>query len=570
MTRSVGWAIWLGLLVFLWQLPVAPELQAADSVDALEDFDFVQAAETAWNKDETSTALAMLDAAVDLDPANEYVASELRSSWKRELEKKKSLLGKSWNVVSGFLTGKAHSIEGFVGAGAGDLMVWGDMRDLTVELLSDDTDPFIVTLASAGIVASGATAVTGGGAFPSQGVLSLLKVLRKLGALSRPFVRHVTTLAKAARTVGWKAIAPLVDSVAKLWRRSGQYGPRFARFMRYVDDSRHIRLLNSILKAGPSVARKLEQVLLVAGRGSKKLAQRSLAYATKYGEKGLDLLRKAARKGPEGLRRMLDNPVKTTRMLKNVRKGQVFVFHGVNDWWHSRLVRFGSWLELARFAGLVLLFLFLFLRLQFHRLLPRRFLDMPRLRRWGLAGGATLILALAVFASRVTATAPDPVVADAGAHLVRLAGMEIAGERGKVNEMSVAYWFWFVIILLFTMAGQVLAHWVARGRLKSVVDDYGENPRLALQQLEANGIYFELPLYIGLAGTVLAFLVVTIGGVLGQVAAPLAYFSTLSGIGAYVFFQVRFVVRERSDWIKRLAAAEDGAEVEDAGSEAME
>lgn len=102
----------------------------------------------------------------------------------------------------GFVTGNSDDIASLSGTVAGDLIVWGDIRDVFREgkhlAMGEETDHLILGLATAGLAVTAATYVSVGGATPLRAGLSLVKDTRKVGRLSEGLV---TWAGRSAREV---------------------------------------------------------------------------------------------------------------------------------------------------------------------------------------------------------------------------------------------------------------------------------------------------------------------------------------------------------------------------------
>jgi len=106
---------------------------------------------------------------------------------------------KTGDFVTGFLTGKADSGESFGGALISDFLIIGDLRDLGGEgiklMRGEKTDPVLAALSAVGLTIDVATWVpepTSTAAGLAAGpVVTVLKHLRKLGALTEPFADAV-------------------------------------------------------------------------------------------------------------------------------------------------------------------------------------------------------------------------------------------------------------------------------------------------------------------------------------------------------------------------------------------
>jgi hypothetical protein len=89
--------------------------------------------------------------------------------------------------ATGLVTGNADDVASLSGTVAGDLFVFGDIRDVVREgkhlAMGEDTDRLVLGLATAGLVVTAATYVSVGGAAPVRAGLTLVKDARKVGRL---------------------------------------------------------------------------------------------------------------------------------------------------------------------------------------------------------------------------------------------------------------------------------------------------------------------------------------------------------------------------------------------------
>ncbi|MCK1359369.1 hypothetical protein [Bradyrhizobium sp. 199] len=94
--------------------------------------------------------------------------------------------------ATGLVTGNADDVASLSGTVAGDLFVFGDIRDVVREgkhlAMGEDTDRLVLGLATAGLAVTAATYVSVGGAAPVRAGLSLVKDARKVGRLSEGLV----------------------------------------------------------------------------------------------------------------------------------------------------------------------------------------------------------------------------------------------------------------------------------------------------------------------------------------------------------------------------------------------
>jgi hypothetical protein len=91
------------------------------------------------------------------------------------------------SFASGLVTGNADDVASMSGTVAGDLFVFGDIRDMVREgkhlAMGEDTDRLVLGLAAVGLAVTAATYVSVGGVAPVRAGLTLVKDARKVGRL---------------------------------------------------------------------------------------------------------------------------------------------------------------------------------------------------------------------------------------------------------------------------------------------------------------------------------------------------------------------------------------------------
>ena len=89
--------------------------------------------------------------------------------------------------ATGLVTGTADDVASLSGTVAGDLFVFGDIRDVVREgkhfAFGEETDRLVLSLAAAGLAVTAATYLSAGGAAPLRAGLSLVKDARRAGRL---------------------------------------------------------------------------------------------------------------------------------------------------------------------------------------------------------------------------------------------------------------------------------------------------------------------------------------------------------------------------------------------------
>ena len=126
--------------------------------------------------------------------------------------------------VTGLVTGNADDAASLSGTVAGDLFVFGDIRDVVREgkhlVMGEDTDRLVLGLATAGLAVTAATYVSIGGVAPVRAGLTLVKDARKVGRLGEGLTewagrsaREVVDTSMLQQAVGTGSIARPVQTV---------------------------------------------------------------------------------------------------------------------------------------------------------------------------------------------------------------------------------------------------------------------------------------------------------------------------------------------------------------------
>lgn len=187
--------------------------------------------------------------------------------------------------LEGVWTGSADDGLGVTCAVASDLVLFGDVRDLTRQGIAavrgEATDPVLIGLSAAGLALALAPNV-GAGA-------SLLKGARRAGALSEPLAK---TVLKQARAGNWRPLAGLLGDAGRL---SVKLGPaRATKVLAYADDGADLARLTRFADA--------PHPLLGLKWGGKRVAQLTdEALYTAALERGPDGLRLALERGGRAL-----------------------------------------------------------------------------------------------------------------------------------------------------------------------------------------------------------------------------------------------------------------------------
>src|SRR5579864_1984135 len=143
--------------------------------------------------DQIKAALAAHDVGlaqsfIDLcDAKNVSLADDLRRQVGNAAIEENSAPHLAKRFAAGLVTGNVDDAASLTGTVAGDLLVFGDIRDVVREgkhlVMGEDTDRLVLGLAAAGLAVTAATYVSLGGVAPVRAGLTLVKDARKVGRL---------------------------------------------------------------------------------------------------------------------------------------------------------------------------------------------------------------------------------------------------------------------------------------------------------------------------------------------------------------------------------------------------
>jgi hypothetical protein len=199
-------------------------------VEALEPYPYCVEAERALAEDRIADALELAEAG---DCAS--VAAAARVRW----DALSAQVERCWQ---GVWSGRGEDAAGIGCAVASDLLVFGDVRDLTIQAFhwgqGEATDPVLIGLSTAGIALTFVPHVGAGNA--------LLKGARRAGTLSTGLARSVSAL---VRQRAWPALAGLFSDVGRIGTKLGP--ARATRALAYADDAAEMATLARFVDTVP-------------------------------------------------------------------------------------------------------------------------------------------------------------------------------------------------------------------------------------------------------------------------------------------------------------------------------
>jgi hypothetical protein len=170
------------------------------------------------------------------------------------------------NFATGLVTGNADDVASLSGTVAGDLFVFGDIRDVVREgkhlAMGEDTDRLILGLAAAGLAVTAATYVSVGGAAPVRAGLTLVKDARKVGRLGEGLTEW------AGRSARGMVDAPMLQNAVA----SGSV-MRPGQTMSAIRAAFHAEKVGALVRLAKDVGRLSEKAGIRAAQDTLKIAE---------------------------------------------------------------------------------------------------------------------------------------------------------------------------------------------------------------------------------------------------------------------------------------------------------
>src|SRR5258705_9374966 len=186
--------------------------------------------------------------------------------------------------ATGLLTGDADDVASLSGTIAGDLFVFGDIRDVVREgkhlAMGEDTDHLILGLATAGLAVTAATYVSVGGAMPLRAGLSLVKDARKVGRLGEGLTKWAGRSAREVIDTPLLQQAVATGSVM----RPGQTMTAIKAAFRAEKAGALVRLAKDVGRVGEKAGTRAALDTLRVAEGPKDVARAARLAESKGGQ----------------------------------------------------------------------------------------------------------------------------------------------------------------------------------------------------------------------------------------------------------------------------------------------
>jgi hypothetical protein len=184
----------------------------------------------------------------------------------------------------GLVTGNADDVASLSGTVAGDLFVFGDIRDVVREgkhlAMGEETDHLILGLATAGLAVTAATYISVGGAVPLRAGLTLVKDTRKVGRLSEGLVHFAGRSAR--EVVDAPVLQKAVASGSVL--RPGETISAMKAAFRAEKAGALVRLAKDVGRVGEKAGIKAAQDTLKIAESPKEVARAARLAEKKGGQ----------------------------------------------------------------------------------------------------------------------------------------------------------------------------------------------------------------------------------------------------------------------------------------------
>jgi len=176
------------------------------------------------------------------------------------------------SFATGLVTGNADDVASLSGTVAGDLFVFGDIRDVVREgkhlAMGEDTDRLVLGLAAAGLAVTAATYVSFGGVAPLRAGLTLVKDARKVGRLGEGLTEWAGRSAREVVDTPVLQNAVLSGSVMRPGQTVGAIQAAF-----------HAEKAGALVRLAKDVGRVSEKAGMRAAQDTLKIAENPMDVA---------------------------------------------------------------------------------------------------------------------------------------------------------------------------------------------------------------------------------------------------------------------------------------------------
>jgi hypothetical protein len=381
---------------------------------------------------------------------------------------------------------------------------------------------------------------------PSVHAIALVRAAHVTGAinnlLSAQLLSVLTTVAAAPQSAaGVENFREHVMPILELARQCRTW-TEFHIILLQADSADQVKVLTRMAATGPVAARDLARVLTLATRAAQPTPSQCLDHVLRHGPRGLEALHAAAVKGGAGLAFATAHPSLPATAYTALPPSSGSLLGPVEQTYRDLRHRFGAGVTLFKYWLIALLAALMILTF-----VPGVYLEklvvVPgkqwRVREPGPAHHLMVALGVGVAVSALTyvfamalSPATELLAQDAAA-----AGSGLASGAAPAQGRADSALLSGTVVALSLLAHVAIWFWV-RSKLRSIEEDDKTEAALRLQRLENLDVFLDLPLFTGLALTVIAFILITFDAGMSR---HFAYTSTVVGILSAVSLRVLFL-----------------------------
>jgi hypothetical protein len=530
--RFVFGVLLFGALIVVVQFVDSPLGTPAAKYKQLANVNLQQIADADWAAGRSSSALLLLDYAIENDSGQKQKAVDTRQRIFAQLAGQNSptsrLKATGWAAALG-----GNSFENLAGTTVADAALYGDIADLARQGgLEGNHDGFIAALNGLASMA---------GVFPpADGAITLTKAARVAGAINDPLTVQLTPMLNLMQSDPKSGIAveKFRDNfmpVFELARHCRTWG-EFETILRQADSPDQLKVLIRMASMSPDASRELAQVLAMASTDGRSTASICIDFIMRQGPKGLEALHAAIVKGADGLKFVADHPNFNPQTVGAAVKGRPSALASVQEAYQSLRYQYGTAVSAVKYALIAVLCGLLVLVV-----VPGRYLEKLIARPGSavaaptpahfalsaLAVGVILSLLVYLLSLAMRPALESPTLAAAGAETG-----PPATAQGQDSALLSG------MVVLISLAVHAVVWFFVRGKIRQVEDDETATAELRLKRLENMDVFFDLPLFTGLALTVIAFILITLNAGMSR---HFAYTSTVVGILSAVSLRIRYL-----------------------------
>lgn len=264
-------------------------------MQSMEDIDLAERARALLSEGNMEAALSVLRYGIENDIGGPGESEAPLENYIAEEEQNDTVWEKIKSGERGFLTGECKDIYSSGGSLLSDLTLYGDVRDLTRESMSDVPDTLTMALSGAGIACTFLPHADAG--------VAVLKSANKLGLLSRKLAADILDTIQHLRIFeagSSDRAADMIKPFSDLYKAGGDINSVMP-LVKASDSLEHVKILSKAGTNSTQVRKLALSYHVVPAAWGDEL----FAYLKVHGGRGTDALYNVMRKGQDGVAHLL-------------------------------------------------------------------------------------------------------------------------------------------------------------------------------------------------------------------------------------------------------------------------